>query len=142
MSLHVEIQRHETDLQGNDRIQREKMSVGRALLIAQGRPTSDEALALADMGLAVKEREGKDYLAIALRHASLTKLFQGTRWKRDGGWTGGLREVDGVIRNYPAQMAGTRLKCTWIPWAGLGLSDDVPVAKGFGHRFPAPQQIF
>ncbi|MBU2859753.1 DUF3854 domain-containing protein, partial [Acidithiobacillus ferrooxidans] len=142
LSLHVEIQRHEIDDRGNERIQREKMSIGRALLVAQGRPASDEALALADVGMAVKEKDGQEYLVIALRHASLTKLFQGTRWKRDGAWSGGLREVEGVIWNRPARMSGTLIKCTWVPWDRLGLADAAPLGSGTGHRFPAPQQIF
>ena len=105
----------------------------------------DEALALEDVGLALKEKDGREYLAVALRHASLSRLLQGTRWKRDGSWTGGLRDAPGVIRNYPAQIAGTRLKATWIPLDVLGLTDDVPAkvfpAKGV-YQFSPPLQPF
>ena len=142
MSLHIEVQRHETDDRGNDRIQREKMAIGRVLLAARGRPTSDEALALADVGLAIKEKDGGDYLAIALRHASLSKLFQGTRWKRDGAWSGGLRDVEGVIWNHPARLAGTLLKAVWVPLSAVGIEDELPGGKTPAHRFPAPKQIF
>lgn len=144
LSLPVEVQRHETDDRGNTRIQREKMAISRALLVAQCDANSDEADALGDLGLAVKEKDGVEYLAIALRHASLTKLFQGTRWKRDGAWTGGLREVEGVIRNYPAQMSGSRIKCTWVPLGALGISDAAETSRpaSTAHHFPAPQQVF
>jgi len=144
LSLPIEVQRHQTDRDGNDRIQREKMAISRAVLVAQNDATGDEAKALADVGLAVKDKDGATYLAIALRHASLTKLFQGTRWKRDGAWTGGLREVEGVIRNYPAQLAGSRIKCTWVPLAALGISDAAETSRlaSTAHHFPAPQQVF
>ena len=144
LSLHVEIQRHESDDKGNSRINREKMAISRALPAAQRDPSGDEADALGDLGLAVKDKDGRQYLVIALRHAALTKLFQGTRWKRDGAWTGGLREVEGVIRNYPAQISGTRIKCTWVPLDALGISDAAETSRpaSTAHHFPAPQQVF
>ncbi len=144
VSLQIEVQRHETDDRGNERINREKMSIGRALQAAQHSPSCDEASALGDLGLAVKEKDGRQYLAIAMRHASLNRLFQGTRWKRDGAWTGGLREVEGVIRNFPTRLSGSTVKCTWVPLGALGLFDPADLAQQpqAVHRFPAPQQVF
>lgn len=148
LSLHIELQRHEIDDRGNERIQRETMGVGRVIQAAMGRPNGDEARALADVGLAVKEKGGKDYLFIALRNASLTKLFQGTRWKRDGAWSGGLREVEGVIWNHSARLPGypTPAKGTWVPLDALGIdacgtADDESTSP-MGHQFPAPKQLF
>jgi hypothetical protein len=150
LSLQIEVQRHEdAGEQGGERINREKISISRALnMVRQNRGPEgkcDEALALEDVGLALKEKDGREYLAVALRHASLSRLLQGTRWKRDGSWTGGLRDAPGVIRNYPAQIAGTRLKATWIPLDVLGLTDDVPAkvfpAKGV-YQFSPPLQPF
>jgi hypothetical protein len=143
LSLHIEVQRHETDDRDNNRINREKMTIGRALLVAQGRPTSDEAQALADVGITVTVNGKQQYLAIALRHAALTKLFQGTRWKRDGAWTGGLRNLDGVIRNYPVSLDGRPKKCTLVPLPARDVEADTPSSPGsVVHAFPSPKTGF
>jgi hypothetical protein len=140
LSLHVEIQRHETDDRGNERINREKMSVGRALRIAQGRPTGDEAMALADVGLTVTTHDGQQYFAVAAHHASLSKLFQGTRWRMDGAWTGGLREVEGVIRSHTVKFFGRPQRSTLIPLSTLNIQADAPIGgDGSVVSFPNPK---
>ncbi|WP_150408490.1 DUF3854 domain-containing protein [Acidithiobacillus caldus] len=142
-SLPIEVQRYETDNKGNEHILHDRMTVGRALEAAVDRPGSDEAKTLEDYGMSVKEKSGRLYLAVAMRHAGLSRLFQGTRWRRDGAWSGGLRDVDGVIRNHPTRLSGATVKCTWVPLDRIGMLDSKPVeASASTHRFPAPKQIF
>lgn len=148
LTLQLEVLRHDVDEKGGEHILRDKMTVGRALQEALKLDNSAEAVALGDVGIKItsKRDSGSNlYVAIAMHHSSLTKLFSGTRWCREGAWTGGLREVDGVIRNYPTQINGTRVKCTWVPLSVLGLvcdgQADAQPAQG-QHQFPAPSQIF
>lgn len=146
LSLQLDVLRHDCDEKGGERISRDRMTVGRALQEALKMENGDEAKALGDVGIrvATKRDSGQIYVAIALRHASLANLFHGTRWHKDGNWTGGLREVEGVIRNYPTAINGVRIKCTWVPLSTLGLSDDDHASHTIQsrHQFPAPQQVF
>lgn len=122
---------------------RERMSISRALQSLLRDYSRDEEEALGDLGLALKEKDGKQYLAIALRNASLAKLFQDTRWKRDGAWTGGLREIDGVVRNFSVRIAGAVTKCTLVPIEALHITGYSSDEQQFSaHQFPAPKQIF
>lgn len=123
LTLKIEVQRHESDDNGNERILRENMGVARALLGAFNGKV-DEALALADVGIKITTNDGQQYLAVRLRHAGLTRLFQGTRWNKDGAWTGGLCEIEGVVKNYPVKFVGKPEKCTLVPWCALGIERD------------------
>ncbi len=143
LSLHIEIQRHETDDRGNGRIQREKMSVGRALQAAIAVRNGDEAQALAGVGIRLTTVGDQQYLAVAGRHATLASLFQGTRWRKDGAWSAGLREVEGVIRNHPVKLDGTPKRCTLVPLSALNIEADTPIsAEGSVVAFPGPKNGF
>jgi hypothetical protein len=104
-----------------ERVNRDRMTVGRAIQQAALHAGGDEAQALADVGIAVKDRDGKKYLVVAARHSALSKLFQGTRWKSDGAWSGGLREIDGSIKSIPARLSSCLIKCTFVPFSALGI---------------------
>lgn len=143
LSLHVEIQRHETDDRGNERIQREKMSVGRALQAAIAVRNGDDAQALAGVGIRLTTTGDQQYLAIAGRHAALASLFHATRWRKDGAWTGGLREVAGVVRNHPVKFDGIPKKCTLVPLSTLNIEADTPSsAEGSVVAFHSPKKGF
>ena len=143
LSLHVEIQRHETDDRGNERIQREKMSVGRALQAAIAVRNGDDAQALAGVGIRLTTTGDQQYLAIAVRHAALASLFHATRWRKDGAWTGGLREVAGVVRNHLVKFDGIPKKCTLVPLSTLNIEADTPSsAEGSVVAFHSPKKGF
>ncbi|WP_291525366.1 hypothetical protein, partial [Acidithiobacillus sp.] len=144
LSLRIEVQRHECDDRGNERINRETMGIGRVIQAAVGRPGGDDARTLADFGLVVREKDdGKTYLAIASRHASLAKLFQSTRWRVDGAWTGGLREIEGAIRNQKVRFGKDERKGTLIPLSALNIEVDAPRGgDGSVIAFPTPKKGF
>ena len=131
-AMTIEVLRPETDERGNSRINRDKMSVGRAMQTEVVRLTkspnstmvSEEAQALGNIGIRLLENAGKLYAAIVARHAGLSDLLKNTRWRKDGAWTGGLRDVDGAIRNHPVRVSGMLRKCTLVPVAALRL--DIP----------------
>jgi hypothetical protein len=143
LSLPVEVQRHETDDRGNDRIQRESMPVGRALQAAIAVRNGDDAQALAGVGLKLTTTGDQQYLAIAMRHAALASLFHATRWRKDGAWTGGLREVEGVVRNHPVKFDGRLKRSTLVPLSMLNIEADTPSsADGSVVAFPSPKNGF
>lgn len=57
---------------------------------------------------------GRDYLAIAVNHQGLARLFEGSDWAR-GVWTQAAKRVRGAIPGETQRIGGVSTKCTLVP---------------------------
>ena len=57
---------------------------------------------------------GRDYVAIAVKHQGLAKLFENSDWV-DGGWGQSLGRVDGAVKGETQRILGINTKCTFVP---------------------------
>lgn len=127
LTQNVSVEYHETDDQGNGRVNRETRSVGGLVRnLVDGGDNTDEIRALALLGLTVREKDGQTCLAIPLRHSGLLSLLKGSRYNKDGAWAGGLKDVPGAVWGHPVRVSGQVMRCVLVPAAGLSLqtSDD------------------
>ncbi|MHB8225054.1 DUF3854 domain-containing protein [Acidithiobacillus sp.] len=133
LTQNVSVEYHETDDQGNGRVNRETRSVGGLLRnIVEGGDNPDEIRTLALLGIAVKQREGASVITVPLRHSGLLALLKGSRYNKDGAWAGGLKDVPGSVWGHSAKISGQVMKCVLVPVAALpfgAVVDDQPAGS-------------
>jgi hypothetical protein len=131
LTQNVTVEYHETDDEGRDRINRETRAVGQLVYnrLANRWQSSDEERALAQIGLRVLDKDGQQYLAVAVRHSGLAALLRGTRYNKDGAWAGGLKDVPGAICKHSTRISGRKENCHLIPASELRLQSDDPAGK-------------
>lgn len=149
LSLQIDVQSvYQTD--NGEHVSRQRMPISRAIQVARMDKKSPEATALADVGIAVRRKDNIEYLAVPRSNPELQKLFSGTRWRGDGAWAGGLRNVDGAIWDHVTTISGQTKRCVWVPMSATSLEDpenadtetlDGPDFDAFGSGFPSPRGI-
>jgi len=130
LTQNITVEYHEIDDEGRERINRETRSVGQLVQWqVNGRQSSDEVRALAQIGLRVMDKDGQQYLAVAVRYSGLADLLRGTRYNKDGSWAGGLKDVPGAICRHPTRISGRKENCHLIPVSELHLQSDDPAER-------------
>lgn len=88
---------------------------GSDLEVTDHRRAAEAALAKIGMRVVpVKDRPGREYLAVANNHQSLARLFEGTVWG-GGVWAQALVRVDGAMRDQNRRIGKVQTKCTLVP---------------------------
>jgi len=130
LTQNVTVEYHEVDDEGHERINRETRAVGQLVVnLVNGGQSSDEVRALAQIGLRVMNKDGQQYLAVAVRHSGLAGLLRGTRYNKDGAWAGGLKDVPGAICKHSTRISGRKENCHLIPVSELRLQSDDPAER-------------
>ncbi len=144
LTQHVMVEYHECDETGKEHINRETKSLsGLIRNLLDGGKNADEIHALSLLGLSVREKDSRMYLAIPIKHSGLAAIMRATRYNKDGAWSGGLKDVPAVILNHPVRVAGHISKCILVPAEALSLqgSDDIPVRTPSVPSFATSQSI-
>ena len=102
------------------------------------RAQADKALGRAGMRIVVPVRArgagagqtdrapivGQTYVAVAVTHQGLAKLFENSRWAK-GVWTQAMRRVPGAIGGETQRIGGIAMKCTFVPIEAIVEREDM-----------------
>ncbi|WP_061780767.1 hypothetical protein [Sphingomonas sanguinis] len=75
---------------------------------------------------APKPTPGRDYLAVAITHQGLSRVFENSRWK-EGVWSQALKRMKGASWGNTQRIGGSPAKCTLVPVDQIIQRDDVVV---------------
>ncbi|GAM00729.1 hypothetical protein [Sphingomonas parapaucimobilis] len=73
---------------------------------------------------APKPAPGRDYVAVAITHQGLSRVFENSRWK-EGVWTQALKRMKGASWGVTQRIGGSPTKCTLVPVDQIIQRDDV-----------------